>query len=103
LVYNLIRSVMAQAVSGSGLKPWEISFTGALQTLGQFAPVLQHCAAAEVTRLCGDLLRALRQHRVGQRPNRVEPRARKRRPKCSKFLNEPRNVARTRLLKKRCA
>jgi hypothetical protein len=37
-------------------------------------------------------------HRVGHRPNRVEPRAVKRRPKPHDLLMEPREQARARLL-----
>ena len=37
-------------------------------------------------------------HRVNDRPDRIEPRAVKRRPKKLVYLNEPRSVARTRLL-----
>jgi hypothetical protein len=38
-------------------------------------------------------------HRVGNRPNRIEPRAIKRRPKPHDYLMEPRKQARARLLK----
>ena len=38
--YNLIRGVMAAAACQSGVEPWEISFKGTLQTLGQFLPLL---------------------------------------------------------------
>jgi hypothetical protein len=40
------------------------------------------------------MLKAVACHRVGDRPGRWEPRARKRRPKPSKCLNQPRHIAR---------
>jgi hypothetical protein len=39
------------------------------------------------------MLQAVAYHRVGNRPGRWEQRARKRRPKPSKRLNQPRHVA----------
>ena len=43
-------------------------------------------------------LRHLAGNRVGNRPNRVEPRANKRRPKAQKFLTQPRSQARAALM-----
>ena len=40
----------------------------------------------------------LASHRVGHRPNRIEPRAIKRRPKPHDLLTEPRDQARAKLL-----
>jgi len=37
-------------------------------------------------------------HRVNNRPDRIEPRAVKRRPKKLIYLNEPRSIAKARLL-----
>jgi hypothetical protein len=103
LVYNLIRGVMAEAASGKGLEPWEISFTGAMQTVNEFAPVLRAARAGRVEAILRELFHAVGQHRVGQRPDRVEPRAKKRRPKAHKYMNEPRADSRKRLEKRRCA
>jgi hypothetical protein len=44
------------------------------------------------------LLKAIASHRVGDRFGRVEPRANKRRPTPQRFLNEPREQARNRLM-----
>ena len=49
------------------------------------------------------LLGSVAAHRVGQRPNRVEPRAVKRRPKAPKLLRVPRLKARQRLESGRAA
>ncbi len=88
LGYNLIRGVMAAAAFQSGQSPWEISFKGTLQTLGQFLPILLSKVSSEAW--CEALLTAVATHNVGDRPDRFEPRLRKRRPKPYKHLREPR-------------
>jgi hypothetical protein len=88
LGYNLIRGVMAAAAHESGRSPWEISFKGTLQTLDQFLPTLVSRVSSEAW--CDALLAAVATHIVGHRPDRFEPRLRKRRPKPYKHLREPR-------------
>lgn len=88
LGYNLIRGVMAAAAFQSGKSPWEISFKGTLQTLDQFLPILLSSVSSEAW--CKALLMAVATHIVGNRPNRFEPRLRKRRPKPYKHLREHR-------------
>lgn len=94
LAYNLIRTTMAQAAQEHGRAPRTLSFKGALQTLRAFALPLLLSPAAELPALVGRLLAALAADRVGDRPNRLEPRARKRRPKPYKNLTRPRAQAR---------
>ena len=80
LAYNLIRTVMAQAAARHGVEPRSISFTGAMQTLEAFQPLLEFGAtqdAAGRLRLYHDLLDAIATHRVGDRPDRYEPRREK--------------------------
>jgi hypothetical protein len=88
LGYNLIRGVMALAAFQSGKLPWEISFKGTLQTLGQFLPILLSKVSSEAW--CAALLTAVATHIVGDRPDRFEPRLVKRRPKPYKHLREHR-------------
>jgi hypothetical protein len=88
LGYNLIRGVMATAALQSGKSPWEISFKGTLQTLDQFLPILLSKVSSEAW--CEALLTAVATHNVGDRPDRFEPRLRKRRPKPYKHLREHR-------------
>jgi hypothetical protein len=88
LGYNLIRGVTATAAQHSGKSPWEISFKGTLQTLSQFLPILLLRISSQAW--CEALLRAVTTHHVGDRPDRFEPRLRKRRPKPYKHLREPR-------------
>jgi len=93
LAYNLLRTVMAVAASANGVEPREISFKGAKQALTAFAPKLEAARPRQRARLVDAMLKAVAYHRVGDRPGRWEPRARKRRPKPTKRLNQPRRVA----------
>jgi hypothetical protein len=93
LAYNLIRTVMAQAAATHDIPPRSISFTGARQTLEAFQPLLEGRAARDAAgrvRLYHELLDAIASHRVGDRPDRYEPRLKKRRRNYYDWLTEPR-------------
>jgi hypothetical protein len=92
LAYNLIRAVMAQAAAAHGAAPRSISFTGAMQTLRAFQPLLAPGAAGAADRagVYRDLLGAIAAHRVGGRPGRSEPRLKKRRRNYYDWLTRPR-------------
>jgi hypothetical protein len=95
LAYNLIRAVMAQAAEELGADPRELSFQAALQALTTFAERLLEAEGETAARLYAWLLLTIGAHQVGDRPDRVEPRARKRRPKDYPHLHRPRHEART--------
>jgi hypothetical protein len=97
LAYNLIRTVMAQAAEQAGVQPREVSFAGAVQSINAFVPMLAMSTQSEQARLMQILLRAIAAHRVGDRPDRYEPRAVKRRAKPIALLSIPRTQARKRL------
>jgi hypothetical protein len=97
LIYNLIRIAMAQAAQSQPCQPWQISFKGALQALSAFGGFWPSGQLADPDAYYLDMLRAIAEHRVGNRPDRVEPRAKKRRPKPLPLLTEPREQARARL------
>ena len=102
LAYNLIRTVMAQAATRHGIEPRSISFKGALQTLEAFQPVIAlrgERDSALRRELYERLLEAVASHRVGDRPDRYEPRRRKRRPKPYDRLMKPRHEAKRALRK----
>jgi IS4 transposase len=103
LAYNLTRTVMAQAAATHDRAPRTLSFKASLQTLRAFQPHLESATPATVAHLAEAVLKALVQHQVGNRPDRVEPRARKRRPKPYPLLHEPRSAARSRLMKNPCS
>ena len=90
LGYNLIRRVMAVAALQSGARPLEISFKGTLQTINQFLPLL--ALPLSVDAWCESLLAAVATHRVGDRPDRYEPRLVKRRPKHYNRLRQHRHI-----------
>lgn len=89
VAYNLIRQVMAVAAARAGVEPWTVSFKGTLQTLGQLLPLLE--TQVPTSAWCDALLEAIAAHVVGNRPDRFEPRVRKRRPKKYKLMREPRD------------
>jgi hypothetical protein len=98
LAYNLLRAVMAQAARAHGLVPWQVSFKAALQTVLAFAETLAAAPPGRLPALYAALLQAVASHRVGDRPDRLEPRRRKRRPKHYPHLTRPRDEARAALL-----
>jgi hypothetical protein len=92
LAYDLLRTVMAVAAAGVGIEPREVSFKGAKQAVTAFAPKLEAARPCERPALLDALLAVIAYHRVGDRPGRWEPRARKRRRKKGAYLHEPRAV-----------
>jgi hypothetical protein len=98
LVYNLVRKVMAQAAVAAGINPRTISFKGTLQAVREFQQDLQALGPDHLAELAAVLFKAVSEHRVGNRPGRVEPRAVKRRPKQYDRLMKPRAEARAALL-----
>jgi len=98
LAYNLIRRTMLQAARKSGQTPRQLSFSAAVQAIaaGWEVMVLSDDSLAE--RLVQAKLKNLAEHVVGNRPDRTEPRAVKRRPKPHDLLMKPRAQARAELL-----
>ena len=81
--------------------PREISFTATKQAVeGSWQPLSTADAALQLE-LGHYLLRELSKQRVGDRPDRCEPRAVKKRPKKQKLLTKPRAEAKAELLKGR--
>ncbi len=101
LAYNLIRTVIAQAAQTHGKQPRHLSFTRALRTLEAFRSTLAHAKSEHLPALYQHLLKAIAAHEIGNRPNRLEPRQRKRRPKPYKLMTQPRNKSRRQYAKTR--
>ena len=98
LAYNLIRQTMAQSALEHGVSPRQLSFTAAMQQLAASWCLLP-LADDHLALLLVDTHREhLGRHQVGHRPNRIEPRAVKRRPKPHALLTVPRAEARAALL-----
>jgi hypothetical protein len=86
--YNLIRRTIAVAADHSRIEPWTISFKGALQTLNHLLPVLNTPTSTDDW--CTAVIEAIATHRVGNRPDRFEPRVLKRRGKTYSLMIKPR-------------
>jgi hypothetical protein len=93
LAYNLIRTIIAQAAHKHDVEPRSISFKGAIQNLEAFQPVIalqgEHDAARRLS-LYHILLDAIAIHRVADRPDRYEPRVKKRHHRKFAYLRKPR-------------
>jgi Transposase DDE domain len=103
LAYNLVRTIMAQAAANHDIEPRTISFKGAVQTLEAFQPLIdtqRELDRAHRLHVYLKLLDAVATHRVADRPNRFEPRQRKRRQKKYDRMMKPRNQLKREILKR---
>jgi len=103
LAYNLIRTVMAQAAARGGVAPRSVSFKATLQVLEAFHPLIddqEHRGGEHRAVLYEQMLRAINAHRVGDRPDRFEPRVAKRRPEKYDRLTRPRAEIKSRMLER---
>jgi hypothetical protein len=98
LAYNLIRKAMLEAAYESGLSPRQLSFAAALQAVAASWGTLAAATEEPMAQLIAAQISSLAEQRVGERPNRVEPRAIKRRPKEHQLLTKPRPEAKAELL-----
>lgn len=102
LAYNLIRTIMAQAADQHEIPPRSLSFKATLQTLEAFQPLIachENRGPSYREELYQSLLDAIVRHRVGDRPDRFEPRKKKRRPKSYARLMKPRHVLKRKMAK----
>jgi hypothetical protein len=99
LAYDLVRGAMAEAAVRHGVPAREVSFQGARQVLEAFRGDLGRSSGPAATVLVDAALGAMASHRVGGRPDRVEPRVVKRRPKAYPRMQVPRALARKRLMR----
>jgi len=89
LACNVIRLRMAQAARNTGVDPRELSFKHTVQLWTEWVS-----RGLSATTDCGRLFTLIAQCKVGNRPPRIEPRMRKRRPKPYPWLKVPRAKAR---------
>lgn len=96
IAYNLIRALMQQAAALYHVPIERLSFKGSVDTLRQWTDTINaaHDKPREQTRLFNQLLQILAEDIVPHRPNRAEPRIRKRRPKAYPLMTHPRRVYR---------
>ncbi|MGH8018441.1 MAG: hypothetical protein ACREIA_09150 [Opitutaceae bacterium] len=89
LAYNLVRALMLEAAWTHGVELDRLSFKGTVDTLRQWTPLFAPSMFA-FKRARQELLRIIAADAVPLRPNRSEPRVRKRRPKPYQKLTRPR-------------
>jgi hypothetical protein len=99
LGYNVVRALMVKAGLAHRREPRRLSFKGALQTVQEFGPGLRSASPSVRPWLWRVLLSSIASDEEGYRPDRAEPRARKRRPKQYPLLTRPRKQAKAALLK----
>ena len=92
IAYNLIRVIMIEAANKTQQMLERISFKGTCQALREWTPVFAVVQEERATTLYEIMLKAIGNIPLPHRPDRSEPRARKRRPKSYQLLNKPREV-----------
>jgi hypothetical protein len=98
LAYNLIRLLMWRAAHKHGQVLHRLSFTGTLHRVRVTMPLLMLLNDLSLRpRLITHLLMSIAHDAVPHRPDRVEPRRLKRRPKAYDLLNRPRHEFRGRV------
>jgi len=100
MAYNLIRALMWQASVEHNIPLHKLSFAGTVQRFDVVAPYLYlFCGTRKAVTIYKLLLKWIAGEILPYRPNRIEPRAVKRRPKGYDLMNRPRNQMRQELLK----
>ncbi len=97
MAYNLLRDLMWQAASQTQQDPLRLSVQGCRQSLNQFRSRLAEAGRVRLPRFCKYLLEMISQAMVPLRPDRYEPRRRKRRPKAFPLMNKPRATLKQKL------
>jgi len=96
IAYNLVRALMQQAGLRYHVALPRLSFKGTLDALAHFGQTI-HASTGKPRKqaaLLDDLLRIIASDLLPYRPNRSEPRAKKRRPKNYHLLTKPRKQMR---------
>ena len=94
LAYNLVRWAMAKAALLADILPRVLSFAGAKRVLAAFTDQLRRTSGDQIRTLIETVSASIATLRLPYRPDRIEPRAKKRRPKNLPLLTVPRQVAR---------
>jgi len=93
IAYNLVRGLMQQAAALYEADLTRLSFKGTVDTLRQWTETFNgaHSRPREQRRLFDQLLKIIAEDTVPSRPERSEPRVRKRRPKNYPLMTRPRH------------
>jgi hypothetical protein len=93
IAYNMIRALILQSARAHEQQLGRLSFKGAVDLLRQWLPQAAAChdQPRKLARWHDELLEAIASVQNPLRPNRREPRAKKRRPKSYQLLTSPRS------------
>ena len=93
IAYNMVRALMQRSAHTHHVALRRISFKGSLDAVRHWAQVIRASAGKprKQSRLVASLLEVIAGDPVPERPERSEPRAKKRRPKNFQLLTKPRN------------
>jgi hypothetical protein len=97
LAYNLLRTLMWQSVQSTQVSPLRLSLQGTRQQFNHFRPQLAMATDPQRRQFYTILLKVISTLLVLLRPNRVEPRVVKRRPKPFPRMQQPRSVLKAKL------
>ncbi|OUL28000.1 hypothetical protein BV378_08545 [Nostoc sp. RF31YmG] len=98
LAYNLLRSLMWDAGTTYGTPPLRLSLQGTRHHLRHFLPQLKSVPSPQRDCVYSTLLKVIVHKAVPKRPQRVEPRVKKRRPKTYPYMSVPRSFLRKKLM-----
>jgi hypothetical protein len=98
LAYNLIRHLMWEAERAKGGCGGRTSFKGTIQYLISFRAFFSVTTPQQKKAFLRQLLDLIATQEVPNRPNRIEPRVKKRRPKKYNLMNKPRVELRAALI-----
>jgi hypothetical protein len=94
IAYNLLRSIMAEASLVCHAPLDRMSFKGTMDAVQIYSPMMEKIPSSYRKRrlaLYGEMLAAIANDAVPERPDRCEPRCKKRRPKAYPFMTKPRH------------
>jgi hypothetical protein len=97
LAYNLLRTLMWQSAQVTQVPPLQLSLQQTRQQFNHFRPQLAMATTHQRRQFYTTLLNVISTFLVPLRPNRVEPRVVKRRPKPFPRMQQPRSVLKAKL------
>lgn len=95
LAYNLLRGTMVESAKRHDILPRQLSVKGTMQAVESFTPAMMAIDGNDT--LYNAFLTTVSAHRVGNRPGRLEPRFKKRRPTWTALMTIPRHKSHRRL------
>jgi hypothetical protein len=97
LAYNLLQTLMWQSVQATQVSPLRLSLQGTRQQFNHFRPQFAMATEPQRRQFYTTLLKVISTLCVPLRPNRVEPRVVKPRPKPFPRMQQPRSVLKAKL------